>query len=121
MVEMLSLEVPKALDSRAMTPWGPIRTCLPATMLAAVLSLPALAQDDERDLANVKERELETVREKISDLKKSMDKRAADRDRVRPLPDLRNRNHPRDGPGRPDPGNFRPTRLRRRNRVHAPQ
>jgi septal ring factor EnvC (AmiA/AmiB activator) len=41
-----------------------------------------MAQDDEVGLANVKERELENVREKISDLKKSMDKRAADRDRI---------------------------------------
>lgn len=65
-----------------MTPWGPIRICLPTAMLAAALSLPALAQEDEGGLAKVKERELETVRERISDLKKSMDKRAVDRDRI---------------------------------------
>ena len=43
---------------------------------------PGLAEEDDGGLAQVKERELENVREKISDLKKSMDKRAADRDRV---------------------------------------
>jgi septal ring factor EnvC (AmiA/AmiB activator) len=40
----------------------------------------ALAQDTELTL--IKERELEQVREQISRLKKSMDRRAADRDRV---------------------------------------
>ena len=50
--------------------------------LAAGLETPGLAEDDDGGLAQVKERELENVREKISDLKKSMDKRAADRDRV---------------------------------------
>lgn len=39
-----------------------------------------LAQDSE--LAQVKERELEQVREKISTLKESMDRRAAERDRI---------------------------------------
>ena len=38
------------------------------------------AQDAE--FAKIKERELETVREQISALKKSMDKRAEDRDRI---------------------------------------
>ena len=65
-----------------MTRWGPIRRCLPLAILAAGLSLPAAAQEDDRGLAKVKERELEDVREKISDLKRSMDKRAADRDRI---------------------------------------
>lgn len=65
-----------------MTRWGPIRKCLPLAILAAALSLPAAAQEDDRGLAKVKERELEDVREKISDLKRSMDKRAADRDRI---------------------------------------
>jgi septal ring factor EnvC (AmiA/AmiB activator) len=65
-----------------MTRWGPIRGCLPLAILAAGLSLPAAAQEDDRGLAKVKERELEDVREKISDLKRSMDKRAADRDRI---------------------------------------
>ena len=65
-----------------MTRWGSIRRCLPLAILAAGLSLPAVAQEDDRGLAKVKERELEDVREKISDLKRSMDKRAADRDRI---------------------------------------
>lgn len=65
-----------------MTRWGPIRRCLPLAILAAGFSLPAAAQEDDRGLAKVKERELEDVREKISDLKRSMDKRAADRDRI---------------------------------------
>ena len=65
-----------------MTRWGPIRKCLPLAILAAGLSQPAPAQEDDSGLAKVKERELENVREKISDLKRSMDKRAADRDRI---------------------------------------
>jgi septal ring factor EnvC (AmiA/AmiB activator) len=65
-----------------MTPWGSYRTLLAAAIVAAGIAAPGLAQEDEGGLAKVKERELENVREKISDLKKSMDKRAADRDRV---------------------------------------
>ena len=71
-----------AIDSRAMTPWGSIRICLSAAILAACLTVPVPAQEDDGGLAKVKERELENVREKISDLKKSMDKRAADRDHI---------------------------------------
>ena len=70
------------LDSRAMTQWGSIRACLTVAILATGLSVPAPAQEDESGLAKVKERELENVRQKISDLKKSMDRRAADRDRI---------------------------------------
>ncbi len=62
--------------------WGSSRIFLLIAILAAVLATPLLAQDHEGGLAKVKERELENVREKISDLKKSMDKRAADRDRI---------------------------------------
>jgi septal ring factor EnvC (AmiA/AmiB activator) len=65
-----------------MTRWGSIRRYLPLAILAAGLSQPAPAQQDDGGLAKVKERELEDVREKISDLKRSMDKRAADRDRI---------------------------------------
>lgn len=43
---------------------------------------PALAQDDGAELAKIKERELEEVRERISGLKESMDQSAASRDRV---------------------------------------
>ena len=46
----------------------------------AVFMAGALAQD--ADLTQIKERELEQVREQISRLKQSMDKRAANRDRI---------------------------------------
>ena len=49
-------------------------------LLLAMAGPASLAQD--ADLAQIKERELERVREKISDLKESMDKQAAERDRV---------------------------------------
>jgi septal ring factor EnvC (AmiA/AmiB activator) len=42
----------------------------------------SLAQEGQGELTKVKERELEQVRERISDLKKSMDRSAADRDRL---------------------------------------
>jgi septal ring factor EnvC (AmiA/AmiB activator) len=42
----------------------------------------ALPQDTGGELAKVKERELEQVRERISDLKQSMDRAAAERDRL---------------------------------------
>ena len=42
----------------------------------------ASAQDPSGELAKVKERELEQVRERISDLKKSMDKASSQRDRL---------------------------------------
>lgn len=60
--------------------------CLPIPILPilAILAVPpvALAQDDGAGLAKIKEQELEEVREKISDLKESMDKSARDRDRL---------------------------------------
>jgi septal ring factor EnvC (AmiA/AmiB activator) len=43
---------------------------------------PASAGDNDGELAKVKERELEQVRERISDLKKSMDQSAKARDRL---------------------------------------
>ena len=46
----------------------------------AVFTSGALAQDT--DLTQIKERELEEVRQQISRLKQSMDKRAVDRDRI---------------------------------------
>jgi len=73
---------PEALDFRAMTLLHAARICLAAALLVAGLSQPLSAQQDEGGLAKVKERELENVREKISELKKSMDRRAADRDRI---------------------------------------
>jgi septal ring factor EnvC (AmiA/AmiB activator) len=51
-----------------------------AVILILAASPSGLAQDP--DLAQVKERELEAVREKISELKESMDRRAEERDRV---------------------------------------
>ncbi len=53
--------------------------------LVLVLLLPALvalAQDEHGELARVKEAELEAVRERISDLKRSMDRAAEERDRL---------------------------------------
>ena len=47
-----------------------------------VLALPLGSMAQEKELTQIKERELEEVREKISDLKKSMDRRASERDRV---------------------------------------
>jgi len=51
-------------------------------VLALALAMPAWGQADEPDLAQIKERELQAVREQISALKKSMDRRANDRDRI---------------------------------------
>ena len=51
-------------------------------LFAFLVALPAFAQDSGGELAKIKERELEQVRDKISDLKKSMDKSASDRDRL---------------------------------------
>lgn len=67
---------------RAMTLRGSICKGFLALIIASSLMAAGLAQEDEGGLAKVKERELENVREKISTLKKSMDKRAADRDRL---------------------------------------
>lgn len=58
-----------------------IRTAIwPAIFLALHFAVPAAAQDDE--LAQIKERELEEVRERISELKDRLDERAGERDRV---------------------------------------
>jgi len=54
--------------------------CYPVMLILAV-SVPALGQDDG-GLAQIKERELEEVRDRISDLKQSMDRSARDRDRL---------------------------------------
>lgn len=51
-----------------------------AALLALALAGPAAAQDD--GLAQIKERELAEVRERISELKDRLDERAAERDRV---------------------------------------
>ena len=50
--------------------------------LLLTVTVPLLAQEPHGELAKVKERELEEVRERISDLKKSMDRSAAERERI---------------------------------------
>lgn len=57
---------------------------LRTTLLFVLILAPCfvLAQDSHGELAKVKERELEQVRERISDLKKSMDRAAEERDRL---------------------------------------
>ena len=47
-----------------------------------MLAMPALAQAPNEGLTKVKERELEEVRAQISQLKQSMDRRAAERDEI---------------------------------------
>ena len=53
-------------------------------LLVLLIAVPAGsgAQDTHGELAKVKERELEQVRERISDLKESMDRSASERDRL---------------------------------------
>jgi septal ring factor EnvC (AmiA/AmiB activator) len=56
-------------------------TLLP--VLGAVIGASGVqAQDDGRDLTQIKEQELDEVRERISELKQSMDRRAAQRDQL---------------------------------------
>ena len=57
----------------------PAKTALLVLLLGM---LPAAAQPPEGELAKIKERELEEVRDRIADLKKSMDANAAARDRL---------------------------------------
>ncbi len=55
----------------------------PALLLILGLCVArAGAQDDNQEMTKIKEQELEEVRDRISDLKQSMDRRAADRDRI---------------------------------------
>jgi len=54
----------------------------PVLFVIFVATMPAVAQEPQSELAKVKERELEEVRERISELKKSMDHRAVTRDRL---------------------------------------
>ncbi len=54
----------------------------PLLFLVFLVGEIGLAQDSGGDLAKIKEQELEEVRERISDLKKSMDRSAESRDRV---------------------------------------
>jgi murein hydrolase activator len=57
-----------------------IRTTLFLALIAAAGAAPA--QDGHGELAKVKERELEQVRDRISELKQSMDRAASERDRL---------------------------------------
>lgn len=59
-----------------------VQSILPGGVLICLLAVApgALAQDKE--LTQIKERELQAVRSKISELKKSMDQSAAERDRI---------------------------------------
>jgi septal ring factor EnvC (AmiA/AmiB activator) len=57
-----------------------VHSILPA--IGSLLAAAALAQGPSADTTKVKELELEEVREKISQLKKSMDLRAAERDTI---------------------------------------
>jgi septal ring factor EnvC (AmiA/AmiB activator) len=78
----LSLEATKDLDFRVMNIW--VLFCKSFLALIFVVSFAAIgfAQEGEANHATVKERELENIRGKISAIKQSMDKRAADRDRI---------------------------------------
>jgi septal ring factor EnvC (AmiA/AmiB activator) len=57
-------------------------TRLPVFLAAILLLAAAVSAAQDSDLTQIKERELEQVREKISALKASMDRRAAERDRI---------------------------------------
>jgi len=59
-----------------------IMNALMLILFAVLFALPSFAQESGDELAKIKERELEQVRDKISDLKKSMDRSASDRDRL---------------------------------------
>ncbi len=54
----------------------------PVLLLLSLATMGAQVFAQDPDLTQIKERELEAVREKISDLKESMDKRATERDRI---------------------------------------
>ena len=57
--------------------------CRPVILLILGLCVArAGAQDDNQEMTKIKEQELEEVRERISELKQSMDRRAAERDRI---------------------------------------
>lgn len=59
-----------------------IMKALMPVLFALLLAQPAFAQESGGELAKIKERELEQVRDQISDLKKSLDRSASDRDRL---------------------------------------
>ena len=70
-------------------------------LLFIVVAGSASAQDGEGELAKVKERELEQVRERISDLKQSMDRAALAYLSFHPLGHKRSRILPPEAYSRP--------------------
>jgi len=69
------------LHCRAMKSRNRVRL-LRITGLACLAAVATVTLAQDQDLTQIKERELEAVREQISRLKVSMDQRAADRDRI---------------------------------------
>jgi len=62
---------------------GALRAALLAAVaLSSLVALPVAAQESSSEVAQVKEQELEAVRERISELKESMDRRAEERSAV---------------------------------------
>ena len=59
-----------------------MKALAPLAILVFLATVPAIGQETGGELAKIKEQELEEVRERISDLKKSMDKSAAAREKV---------------------------------------
>jgi septal ring factor EnvC (AmiA/AmiB activator) len=59
-----------------------MKSLMPALLLATIACLPVMAQTADGELAKIKEQELEEVRDRIADLKKSMDASAAARDKL---------------------------------------
>ena len=59
-----------------------MKALLSLSVLVLLAAIPAQAQETGGELAKIKEQELEEVRERISDLKKSMDKSAAAREKL---------------------------------------
>ncbi|MDH4049735.1 MAG: peptidoglycan DD-metalloendopeptidase family protein [Gammaproteobacteria bacterium] len=63
-----------------MIAWRKATLLIPQILVVA--GMAAHAQSIDKDLTQIKEQELEQVRERISELKQSMDRRAAERDRI---------------------------------------
>jgi septal ring factor EnvC (AmiA/AmiB activator) len=59
-----------------------MRSQSPALLILLAATGLSFAQDDDGGLAKIKEQELEQVRERISELKQSMDRSAGERDRL---------------------------------------
>ncbi|HSD70352.1 MAG TPA: hypothetical protein VLB07_12405, partial [Woeseiaceae bacterium] len=59
-----------------------MKTLTAVLFVLGLCSAQGFAQDDNSEMTKIKEQELEEVRERISELKQSMDRRAAERDRI---------------------------------------